>query len=362
MSEHKFYSLNVRSVKAETADTNTVTFDIPEDLKSTFAYKQGQYLTLKFNLNGEEVRRAYSMSSSPMEDGIAVTVKRVKGGLVSNHIGDKVQAGTQIEVMRPEGRFYTKLSPEQKKTYYLFGAGSGITPLMSILKTVLEEEPKSTVYLFYGNRKEDGIIFQSDLGILQKRYAGQLVVEHILSQPKKEKGGWFSKGKTTWTGKVGRLGASNVKEFIKEHPARSKDSEYFICGPGDMITSVERTLKNMDLPAANIHAEHFTSNVADEDKVKGAAGSLVTAHLNGETVQVNVPSDKTILDVLIKEGYDPPYSCTSGACSTCLAKTLKGSVKMDVHYAIDDDEIAQGFILTCQSHPMTAEVEVTYEV
>ncbi len=362
MSEHKFYTLNVRTVKAETADTNTVTFDIPADLKSTFAYKPGQYLTLKFNLNGQEVRRAYSMCSSPMEEGIAVSVKRVKDGLVSNHIGDKVKAGTQIEVMRPEGKFYIKPNPEQKKTYYLFGAGSGITPLMSILKTVLEEEPKSTVNLFYGNRNEDCIIFKSDLDMLQTRYAGQLVVEHILSQPKKEKSGWLSKAKISWTGKIGRLGAKTVKTFLADHPAHTQQSEYFICGPGDMISTVERTLKNMDLPAANIHAEHFTSNVAEGDKIKGAAGSLVKVHMNGEVIEVNVPSDKTILDTLIKEGYDPPYSCTSGACSTCLAKTIRGSVKMDVHYAIDDDEIAQGFILTCQSHPMTDEVELTYDV
>ncbi len=362
MSNHTFYSLNVRSVKAETADTNTITFDIPADLKSTFAYKQGQYLTLKFDLNGQEARRAYSMSSSPMEDGISVTVKRVKDGLVSNHIGDNVRAGTPIEVMPPEGRFYTKLSPEQKKTYYLFGAGSGITPLMSILKTILEQEPKSSVHLFYGNRNEDSIIFKSDLDALQSRYAGQLSVEHILSQPKKEKSGWLSRAKISWTGKVGRLGAKTIKEFLAAHPAHAQQSEYFICGPGDMITTVERTLKNMNIPADTIHAEHFTSSVAEGDKVKGVEGSLVTVQLNGEAIQIAVPSGKTILDTLIKEGYDPPYSCTSGACSTCLAKTIKGKVKMDVHYAIDDDEVAQGFILTCQSHPMTDEVEVTYDV
>lgn len=362
MSDNKFYALNVRSVKAETADTNTVTFDIPEDLENTFDYKQGQYLTLKFDLKGKEARRAYSMSSSPKEDGVAVTVKRVEGGLVSNHIGDNLKAGMEVEVMPPMGKFFTKLSAEQHKTYYLFGAGSGITPLMSILKTVLEEEPKSNVCLFYGNHDEDSIIFKDELDTLQSRYAGQLVVEHILSQPKREKGGWFSKGKITWTGKVGRLGAKNVKAFLAEHPIRGKSAEYFICGPGDMITSLERTLKNHGIDTDKIHTEHFTSSVAEEDKVKGADGSLVKVHLNGQTLEVNVPSDKTILDVLLKEGFDPPYSCTSGACSTCLAKTISGEVKMDVCYAIDESEVAEGFILTCQSHPTTAEVEITYEV
>ncbi|NJL77596.1 MAG: 2Fe-2S iron-sulfur cluster binding domain-containing protein, partial [Saprospiraceae bacterium] len=240
------------------------------------------------------------------------------------------------------------------------------TPLMSILKTVLEEEPKSVVYLLYGNRGEEDIIFKTTLDRLTQRYEGQFKVTYTLSQPRREKqkgiGGWFAKGTTQWDGAIGRIDAPMIKKFLQESPAQGKQVEYFICGPGDMITSVERTLKNNGVAEEYIHAEYFTTNASDIQSIKGTANAQVTVHLNGSTIEIEVPSSQTILTALLKAGYDPPYSCTSGACSTCIAKTLQGQVKMDVHYAIDDDEVASGFILTCQSHPMTEKVEITYEV
>ena len=370
----QFYSLNVSKVTQEITDTVSLSFSIPSDLQDTFQYKQGQYLTLKFTIGGNEVRRAYSMSSSPVDKEITVTVKRVEKGLVSNHINDHVKEGTTVEVMPPQGRFFTELEEGQKKTYYLFGAGSGITPLMSILKTVIEQEPKSTVFLLYGNRNENSIIFKDQLDKLQSRYSGQLFVEHILSQPLKEKvgglGGFFKKDKINWEGKVGRITKEIAYDFLDTNPAKSHETEYFICGPNDMIDTVENALLGRGLNKKTVHAERFTSaTLPHENETATSAstptkqdGAVLKVHLDGKIIETTVPADKTILDVMLDGKHDAPYSCTSGSCSTCLAKVIKGSVTMDVCFALDDDEIEEGYILTCQSHPTSDEVEITYDV
>lgn len=364
--DHSFYELKVKAIQTETADAATLIFEVPESLSDTFQYTQGQYLTLRFQFNGKEERRAYSMCSSPLEEHLAVTVKRLAGGLVSNYIHDELKSGETIEVMPPEGKFFTSLKEEQQKTYYLFGAGSGITPLMSILKTILEKEPLSKVYLLYGNRNEESIIFKDSLEALEKRYRDQLVVEHILSQPKREKSGgmlsFLSKGTVLWQGKIGRVDAKAVKKFIEEHPAKSDEVEYFICGPGSMIDAAEKALQKLSVDKKHIHTERFTTEVAEKDKAKGTAGAKIIVHLNGSKVEAEVPEGKTILDVLLDLRYDPPYSCHSGACSTCMAKIISGSVKMDACYALDDDEVADGYILTCQSHPTSEVVELSYEI
>ncbi|MEN0045768.1 MAG: ferredoxin--NADP reductase [Bacteroidota bacterium] len=369
MADNQFYTLPVKNVTKETPQAVTVTFEVPSEYKETFEYEAGQYLTLKFNLKGDDVRRAYSMCSSPIEEELAVTVKQVERGLVSTHINQNLRAGDQVEVLPPEGKFIAEADPAINKTYYLIGAGSGITPLMSIIKTILEKEPQSSVFLLYGNRNEDSIIFDEQLKELQRRYSGQLVVEHILSQPKKEKkkgfSGMFSKGKISWQGQVGRIGAKTIKDFLSKNPKRSQQAEYYLCGPSGMLEVAQRTLSNQGIAKENVHVEYFGSGETKKAEASGVVaggGASVTVHLNGETINVQVPEGKTILDTLVKEGYDPPYSCTSGACSTCLAKTISGSVKMDVYYAIDDDEVEEGFILACQAHPTTSEVEVTFEV
>ncbi len=360
-----FHNLTVNKVTAETPDSVTLTFEVPTDLSEKFQYTQGQYLTLKFQLNGTELRRSYSMCSSPLENHLSVTIKKVQGGKVSTHIHQNIKEGDSIEAMQPEGRFFTQLHEDNKKNYYLVGAGSGITPLMSILKTVLEKEPMSHVFLLYGNRNEDYIIFKDELDKLEKRYAGQLSVEHILSQPNREKksglGGLFSKGKITWEGKVGRIDGNVMKEFLKDYAPRHKESEFFLCGPGGMIDSVKAALQTEGFDKNKIHREYFTVE-EPTSKASGVAGAKAIITLGGKKHEVVVPSGKQILNVLLDEKIDAPYSCTSGACSTCMAKLTNGTVTMDACYALDDSEVEKGYILTCQAHPTTEVVELTFDV
>lgn len=367
MSDTQFYELKVKATRRETADALTVVFDVPGSLRETFRYVHGQYLTLKFHINGQEYRRAYSMCSSPLEPDPAVTVKRVAGGQVSNFINDYVKEGYLIEVMPPQGRFTLPLNAEQRRDYYLFGAGSGITPLMSILKTVLEEEPQSAVFLLYGNRNEESIIFREELDQLMRRYEDQLIVQHILSQPRREKAkgvaGWFSKGASSWDGQVGRIDRSSVARFMAANPPRAKEAVYFVCGPGAMIDTVELALQGHSVSPKQLHTERFTTALpGDAPRQTGVPGAQVKVTLRRQDYALELAAGKTILDGLLDRKIEAPYSCTSGACSTCMAKVNKGTVVMDACYALDADEVAQGYILTCQAHPTSSEVEITFDL
>lgn len=368
----EFFHLKVKGINPETADTVTIEFDIPEELNEKFKYKQGQYISLRTHLGGHELRRSYSMSSSPLDKKLAITVKKVAGGKVSSWLHDSVKAGDTLEVAPPDGRFYTNLDPEKRGTYYMIGSGSGITPLMSIIRTALEAEPMSAIFLLYGSRNEESIIFRDELDRLSERYAGQLHVEYVLSQPKKNSGsglfGMFRKSSSNWQGKSGRIVAKTVNAFLDEQLARGPehDCNYFICGPGSMTEDVKSTLLSRGISAKQVHAEHFVNanhipgEYAASPSSSGEKRAVI--HLKGERIELPIPAGATILDVLIKQKFDPPYSCTAGACSTCMAKLISGKVKMDACYALDDDEVKSGYILTCQSHPETDVVELTYDM
>lgn len=364
-----FYDLKVKQLKKETADATSITFDIPEEHKEIFKYLPGQYLTLKFTLKGGEVRRAYSLSSSPAVDNdLTVTIKKVKGGLVSTHINDVLKEGELVSVMAPQGRFTTPIDHNNKKDYFLVGGGSGITPLISIAKSVLETEPKSKVHLLYGNNNEDSIIFKADLEGLERRFAGQFTITHILAKPKttKEGGflGMFAKTKTDWNGLTGFVNDAILADFVKKNKSSDgRDAEHFICGPSPMMKIAESYFQKAGVAENKLHVEWFLDSSAPKPAaVGGVDGATVIATLNGKKYEFTLEGKETILDALRRLSADPPYSCLAGACATCMAKVTSGSVKMDSCFALDSDEISKGIILSCQARPTSEMVEVNFDI
>lgn len=365
-----FISMAVKEVRHETDEAVSILFDYPKDHKEKFHYKPGQYLTIKWMDAGKELRRSYSISSIPQDPYIAITIKEVEGGKVSPVLCRSLKPGDLLEVHPPEGRFTSEFSMDNKRNIYLIGAGSGITPLISIARFALEHEPKSSVILLYGSRTESQIIFRDELEKMTQRYQNQFFVHHTLS---KADGGLglvkslFGRKKSDWQGLKGRINASQIKDLLKQHPPTKKNDVYFLCGPGDLIVMADKALNNNGVAEDNIKKEFFTPASIDTHTHVSGAGlkakgqpSKVTAHLRGEAIEVEV-TDKTILDTLIDKGYDAPYSCHSGACATCMAKVISGKVEMDACFALSDKEIANGYILACQSRPLTAVVEITFE-
>lgn len=351
------YQLKVIKVQNLTKDAVAVSFAIPEEHKETFQYKPGQYLTLQFTLNREKVRRSYSLCSSPKgEESLRVGVKRVKDGLVSNHINDNVKEGDMIEVLPPDGRFFADVKKDNYKTYFLFSAGSGITPVLSILKTVLLAEKHSYIHLIYGNSNQDSIMFKDELDALQEQYADRLIVVHSLSRPKTN---WWGSEELEY--RKGRVDKDAIKWFVDTYPPYAQDAEYYICGPGKMIENTETALKSIDVPDSRIFVESFGGGDKKSD-VKGVVNARLKAKIYGSDASTTIAEGKTILRALIDAGFDPPYSCEGGVCSTCKCKVLKGEVKMHNNMALTDKEVDNGYVLSCQSIPMSEEVEVEYEL
>ncbi len=363
----QLYPLSVAETKRETDDALSITFTIPSELNEAFAFTAGQYITLEIEINGEKVRRAYSMCSAPHEQKLTVAVKRTKGGVMSNFLNDHIKQGSVVNVMPPQGRFTTPLSPSNTRTFYLLGGGSGITPLFSILKTVLHEEPKTVVHLLYGNENEDSIIFKNELDALEKHYEGQLFVQHILAKPKEEKsGGMFSfikKPIISWKGLTGVPDKKNIENWLSKSPQHTKEAIYFTCGPLPMMQNLEQIIVGKGIDKHCFHKEVFASPTdSDAKPAVSNGGAMMSATLGGKKLSLEIAASQTVLDAMLKAGYDAPYSCKSGACSTCIAKISKGKVSMDACFALDDDEIKNGYILACQAKPTTSELELNFDV
>lgn len=355
----KLFPLKVIQVIKETKDSKSIEFEVPEHLKETFKYHSGQYLTLSLEVQGDDVRRAYSLCSSPYtSSNLKVGVKRVNGGLVSNYINDYVKVGDVIDVLPPMGDFSVEVSPARYKSYYLFAAGSGITPIISILKSILEVEVNSYVYLAFGNKNKNTIIFDEELKALHKKYAERFKMVYTLSKPKSSLSSLLSSKKKGFT--KGRIDTEFVHGFIKDNPPYAQDTAYYICGPEAMITSTKQALEQIDVPAERIHIEYFGSSAADE-KNGGVENALLQAYINNDLVEVRIPKSKTILRTLLDNKYDVPFSCEGGVCGMCKCKLTKGEVSMHNNLALDEQDLEDGYILACQSIPTTESLEIHIE-
>ncbi|MBL7740900.1 MAG: phenylacetate-CoA oxygenase/reductase subunit PaaK [Chitinophagaceae bacterium] len=358
MSIH-FHKLAVKEVNKETADCVSIVFDIPDDLKEIFRFKQGQSLTMRTTINGEEARRTYSICSTPLENVLRVAIKKVDGGLFSSFANEQLKKGGVLEVMPPVGKFYVELDPSHKKNYLAIAAGSGITPVISIIKTTLQTEPESSFTLIYGNRSRSSIIFFEELEAIKNKYLQRFSFINILSRERTDSVIHF-----------GRIDKDKLHDLAKLIDYTSMD-ETFICGPEEMIFTVKAFLEAKGIDKKKIHFELFTTSSGPKPATSNlepiikdtSVKSHITIRLDGRSVDFTIPlnSDTTLLDAALKQGADLPYACKGGMCCTCKAKLLEGEVSMDVHWGLEDEEVEKGYILTCQSHPKTEKVVVDFD-
>src|SRR6478735_5796898 len=343
MSIH-FHKLIVSEVRRETSDCVSIAFNIPIDLKEIFQYKQGQYITLRTIINGEDIRRSYSICSSPLDNELRVAVKKVELGMFSTYANEQLKKGDTLDVMEPIGKFFTELNPEQSKQYTGFAAGSGITQLLSIIKTTLRTEPKSSFTLVYGNRNRHSIIFKEELEALKNLYMDRFRIIYILSREKTDAAINF-----------GRIDGDKCKELCNKNLDITRTDEFFLCGPESMIFSVKDQLEQMGVEKKKIHFELFTTPgqkklaVGSEQlAVKSEVKSKITIKLDGITFDFDLGFEgDAILDAALKQGADLPYACKGGVCCTCRAKLVEGEVDMEVNWGLEQDEIDAGYILTC---------------
>ncbi|WP_109433877.1 1,2-phenylacetyl-CoA epoxidase subunit PaaE [Aquimarina sp. AU119] len=354
-----FYPIKVSELNKETKDCTSITFDVPEALKDKFVYKQGQHLTLKTTINGDEVRRSYSLCSSPVENKWQVAVKRINGGLFSNFANNVLKVGDVIEIMPPVGNFYVEVNPSRPKNYIVFAAGSGITPILSIIKTHLISEPNSTFKLFYLNQNVKSIIFKEEIEALRNTYFGRLEIFYFLTKEQRD-----------IPLLNGRFTAEKIQELADKIIDISSVDECFVCGPEEMIFLIRDELVDAGLSKEKIHYELFFSGATDEDKKKVAEvldhkfdGTEVTIIDGGKEFHFAMDDDHdNILDGALASGADLPFACKGGVCSTCKCKVIEGEVQMKVNYALEEDEVAKGLVLSCQAVPTTEKVVVDFDV
>lgn len=354
-----FHRLTVSAVQPLTDDAVAITFDVPERLREEFAFAAGQHLTLRCELDGQEVRRNYSICSSATSGVLRVAVKRLEGGLFSAWVHNELRPGDAVDVLTPLGHFHTPFDPANEKTYAALAAGSGITPVLSLLSTALEVEPRSSCTLVYGNRTTGSIMFLEELEDLKDRYPQRFTLLHVLSREPQDS--------ELASGRIDRAKLDRLLDTLL--PPDDVD-EWYLCGPYEMVQTARAALAERGVPDRRVHFELF--HVEEEPPARVAlsrppgapepARSTVTALLDGRTTTVAVERDgERILDALLRVRPDAPYACKGGVCATCRARLVSGQVEMDRNFALEADELAAGFVLACQSHPLTPEVALDFD-
>ena len=356
MAEH-FHALRVAEIVPETAEANSIRFEIPPELRERFEFKAGQHLTLRTTLGGEEVRRNYSLCTAPDDNDWMVTVKRIGGGLFSNWVGDNLKPGDTVEVMPPHGSFTTEFDASRSRHLVGIAGGSGITPVMSLIKTTLKCEPSSRFTLLYGNRDSSSVIFLEALAALKDKYLGRFEIYHFLDAEEQDIE-LFN----------GMLNRERLDEAISALVPDAADvDDWFICGPGPMMDAAEGALLDGRVPKERIHIERFTADRPPEAVSREmaqlqtqAAGVTLAVTLDGRTRRVPFAAGN-ILDSARTAGLPAPFACKAGVCATCRAKVTKGKVEMAARYGLTDEEVADGYVLTCQSVPLGDGVAVDYD-
>ncbi|MEO9570538.1 MAG: ferredoxin--NADP reductase [Polaribacter sp.] len=343
-----FHKVTIKEIKQETANAVSVLFDIPKNLNSEFNFTAGQYITLQKEINGEEIRRAYSICSTPKSGDIRVAIKAVENGTFSVFATSKLKAGDEIEITIPEGRFI--LNPDKNKNYIGFAAGSGITPILSMVKTVLKTEPTSTFTLVYGNKSEDDTIFLDQLKSLKETYSNNFNLHFIFSR------------ENVKNQLRGRIDENVTNYFVKNMYKETSFNEAFLCGPEEMIQLVSKTLESNKISKENIHFELFTASIDEEAASEIKEGTTeVTVLLDDEETTFTMQQTDDILAASLRNNLDAPYSCQGGVCSSCLCKVTEGKAVMVKNSILSDEEIEEGLVLACQAYPTTAKISIDFD-
>jgi len=353
MPAPRFHTLTISDLRRETADAVSLAFAVPERLRVAYRYTPGQYLTLRATIDGEDIRRSYSICSGLDDGELRVAIKRVEGGAFSNW-ANELRVGDRLAVMTPDGRFGVPIEPGAQRTLVAFAAGSGITPVIAILKTMLRREA-GRCFLFYGNRSIDSIIFREQLEDLKDRYLSRLSVFHVLSREQQD-----------IAVLNGHLDAEKLQLLMRTTVPIAQVDQAFVCGPQPMIEGLEKALADLGMPRERIHVERFTPGVGGRPRTAVVAATakpkaIATVISEGVRADIPVAEGEAIIDAAIRAGRSLPYSCKGGMCCTCRARLLEGKVEMTVNYSLEPWETDAGYILTCQSHPVTERVVIDYD-
>ncbi len=352
----RFHRLAVNDLRRETADAVSMTFKIPSDLADDYAFAPGQYLTLRTTMDGEEVRRSYSICSGPDDGELRIAVKKVDGGAFSSWAADELKSGDELDVMTPTGRFGIAAAPAEARTYVGFAAGSGITPILSLVKGVLAREPNSRFFLFYGNRATEGVMFREALEELKDRFLQRFSLFHVISGEEQDLPILH-----------GRLDGEKVRVLLRSLVPAAVVDHVFVCGPTAMSEDIEATCREIGITEDRIHVERFVSGLGGKPRPKAVVApsappkAFASLIIDGKRREVPVAEGEAILDAALRAGMDLPFACKGGMCSTCRAKLVEGRAEMDVNYSLEPWELKAGFVLTCQAKPVSDRVVVDYD-